>query len=147
MKHAWKWFVMALALPAALVWAGGLYLEVGNPSANAEAKAMRAVLVARVTSCHEPGKSVVTAAMVESKTGTLHRTELKVVPLKTVGTYAILGEVPKGVTIDLGVTNPEFDHYNPHVLIRTDEKGIQWNSFKHFGGKPPEARDFQISEN
>lgn len=55
-----RWLPLAAVLPVALT-AGGLVLEVGNPRANPEAQKMHAVLVARVTACHEPAKSIVTA--------------------------------------------------------------------------------------
>jgi hypothetical protein len=138
LKHALM--MTALLTLGTSAFAGALYLEVGNPEANVEAKAMHAVLVARVTACHEPAKSIVSATAVQLDGDGLRRTELKVIPLATPGTFAIVGALPTGDSaIELGVTNPEFKNYSPRVLIRSDSTRIQWASIKHFFSKPPTA--------
>jgi hypothetical protein len=147
MKRLWKQSLMMTAILAmgTPVFAGGLYLEVGNPEANAEAKAMHAILVARVTACHEPAKSTVTATAVQLSGDGLRRTELKVVPLANPGTFAIVGTLPAGNSaIDLAVTNPEYkNNYEPRVLIRSDTTQIQWASVKRFFSKPPTVDDIK----
>src|ERR1700683_1662244 len=110
---------LAMAMMSVLAsWAGALILEVGNPQANPEAKSMNATLVARVTACHDPAKSKVTASFVRSYGGKLERKPLEVTALQTPGTFAIVGAVPPGSVIDLAVTNPEYQNYQPRVLIR-----------------------------
>jgi hypothetical protein len=141
MKRILKWSIAMAVLPVVAAWAGALVLEVGNPDGNPEAKSMNAALVARVTACHEPAKSKVTASYVRSYNGELRRTQLKVTALQTPGAFAILGEVPPGSVIDLAVTNPEYENYQPRVLIRSDSHGVQWASIRRFFSTPPNDAD------
>jgi hypothetical protein len=136
---------IAIAMAAVAAFAGALVLEVGNPEANAEAKALNALVVARVTACHEPAKSTVTASIVRLTGGKLQRTKLDVVPLATAGAFAIVGSVSSADTaaIELAVTNPEYKNYEPRVLIRRDAGGIQWASLKRFFGVPPTVADMK----
>jgi hypothetical protein len=131
------------AIPIAAAFAGALTLEVGNADANQEATALNAVLVARVTACHEPGKSTVTANSVQLINGQLQRIPLKVVALKTAGTFAVMG--PVAGAIDLAVTNPEYKNYEPRVLIHASSKGIEWASMKRFFGTPPTDADLRAA--
>lgn len=143
MKRILKWSLAMAILPAVAAWAGALVLEVGNPEANPEAKSMNAALVARVTACHEPAKSIVTASYVRSYKGELQRTQLKVAALRTPGVFAILGDVPPGSVIDLAVTNPEYENYQPRVLIRSDSHGAQWASVRRFFSTAPNDSDLR----
>jgi hypothetical protein len=124
-------------------WAGALTLEVGNPEANPEAKSMHAALVARVTACREPAKSTVTASAVQWQNGEILRTPLKVVPLTTAGSFAVIGAVPQGGVIDLAVSNPEYKNYQPRVLIRSDSHGVQMASVRRFYSVPPTDADLK----
>lgn len=132
-----RWLPLVALLPVALT-AGGLVLEVGNPQANPEAQKIHAVLVARVTACHEPAKSIVTANFVAVDSDGVRRTPLKVVPLSTPGTFAVLGSIPTGDTslIELAVTNPEYGNYSPRVLVHADESGVKWSTLRRFHEAP-----------
>jgi hypothetical protein len=141
MKNVMMKGAFAIALTGAAAFAGALILEVGNPQANPEAKALNAVLVARATACQEPAKSVVTATLVEPVKGELRRTPLKVVALKTAGTFAVIGNVPAGSAIDVAITNPEYVNYEPRVIVRADPDGIKWAGMKRFYSKPPTDDD------
>ena len=141
MKRILRWSLAMTILPVVAVWAGALTLEIGNPEANAEAKSMNAALVAKVTACHEPAKSVVTASFVRSDGSELRRTALRVAALKTPGEFAIIGAVPPGSVIDLAVNNPEYKNYQPRVLIGSDSHGVQWSSVRRFFGTPPNDSD------
>jgi hypothetical protein len=143
MRNLLSAMALTLAVSGAPIFAGALTLEVGNPEANPEARAMKATLVTRVTACHEPGKSTVKAYLLQMVNGELRRTALNVVPMKTVGTFAVMGTVPKGSAIDLAVTNPQFENYEPRVLVRVDEQGIQWAGVKRFYSKPPSDDDLR----
>ncbi len=131
------------ALTIMSAWAGALVLEVGNPDANPEAKSLNAVVVARATACHDPAKSTVTASLVQFSSGELQRTPLKVLPLKAAGTFAVIGAVPRGSVIDLAVTNPEYRNYQPRVLIRGDEQGVELASVRRFFSTPPTETDIK----
>ncbi len=143
MNRILKRLLAFAAMAAVAAWAGALILEVGNPDANAEAKRMNAVLVTTVTACRQPAKSTVTSSFVKSNGGELMRTQLKVVPLQTPGTFAILGTVPRGSVIDLGVTNPEYKNFQPRTLIRGDTHGVQWASIRRFYGTTPSDSDIK----
>jgi hypothetical protein len=124
-------------------WAGALYLEIGKPEAFLEAKMMKALVVARATACHEPAQSVVSASVIEATDKQLRRTALQVVPLKTPGVFAVIGNAPIGSVIDLAVTNPEYQNYEPRVLIRQGPQGVELASAKHFFSKPPNEGDLR----
>jgi hypothetical protein len=135
---------LALAMMSVVAsWAGALLLEIGKPEANSEAKSMHAVLVARTTACHDPAKSKVTASLVRDDGGELRRTPLRVIALQTPGTFAIVGAVTPGSVVDLAVTNPEYENYQPRVLIRTDTHGVQWSSVRRFFSTPPTDSDMK----
>ncbi len=141
MKHNAIRTLALSIVSAAAASAGGLYLEVGNPTANAEAKALNATLVARVTSCQEPGKSKVTASYVRLDGRDIRRTPLEVVHLKTPGVFAVIGAVPVGSVIDLAVTNPQYENYEPRVLLRSIPKGVDWASIQRYSSTPPTDSD------
>lgn len=123
--------VMTSALP---VFGGALYLDISSPANNSEAQTLHAVAVARVSACHEPAKSVVTAAAIDSRDA-LHRTPLKVVKLAADGTFAIVGVLPAGTSvIDIAVTNPDYNNYQPHAFVRANGSGVEWASVKRFFG-------------
>lgn len=133
-----KRFLTLAALWAVGAYAGTLVVQVSNPETNAEAKSMNAVVVADVTSCHEPAKSTVTAYLIQPD---MQRVALRVVPLKQPGTFAIIGSVPPSSVIDVIGNNPEYREFHPHVLIRSDEHGVQWTTVKRFFSKPPTEAD------
>ncbi len=143
LKQSLALAAISVTISVGAAWAGALVLEVGNPAANPEAKSLNAVLVARVTACHEPAKSTVTASFVQSSNGEIKRTPLKVVPLPTEGAFAVLGTVPPDALIDLAVTNPEYKNYQPRVLLRGGSQGIQWAGIRRFFSKPPTDTDIR----
>jgi hypothetical protein len=150
MHRSWKqfgfapvWLAVTLSTPG---FAGALYLEVGNPEAAAEAKAMGAILTARVTACHDPAKSVVTANIIQVTGNDARRTELKVRPLATPGFFAIVGDLPSGNSaIELAVTNPDYKNYEPRVLVHASPTGVQWASVSRFFGTPPTVADIKAA--
>jgi hypothetical protein len=141
MKRILKRSLALAMMSVAASWAGALILEVGKPEANPEAKSMNALLVARTTACKDPAKSKITASFVRADGLDLRRTPLKVMALQAPGTFAIVGAVPPGSVIDLAVTNPEYDNYQPRVLIRTDSHGVQWASVRRYFSTPPTDSD------
>jgi len=141
MKRVLKQSLAMAVMSVVASWAGGLFLEVGNPEANPAAKSMNATLVARVTACHDPAKAKVTASFVRSYGGELKRKQLEVTALQTPGTFAILGAVPPGSVIDIAVTSPEYENYQPRVLIRSSSHGVAWSSVRRFFSTPPTDSD------
>lgn len=134
--------ILIAALPIVAL-AGGLHVDVGNAAANAEARALNAVAVARVVECARPSASSLTASLVELKDGEPTRTALKVVPLSQPGVFAILGNSASGGVIEITAQNADFKNYFSRVLVRLDAKGIQWSTLKRFHNKPISAADIR----
>ena len=59
-----KTLLVAMAALAGQLFAGGFYLQLGNPEANPEAKKANAVLVIKATGCHDPATATLTATAV-----------------------------------------------------------------------------------
>lgn len=141
MKKLVRRSLLLATLSTVIASAGALYLQVANPDTNAEARSLHATLVARANACHDPAKSTVTASSIRWVNGHAQRTPLKVAPLTTPGLFAVIGTVPPGSVIDLAVSNPEYQNYQPRVLLSTGDQGVQWASAKHFFGTPPTDDD------
>jgi hypothetical protein len=87
--------LITMAALATQVFAGGFYLTLGNPEANAEAKQANAVLVVRADGCHEPEKATVTATATGAVNGKRQSIPLKLTKLSAPGTYALTQQWPK----------------------------------------------------
>jgi len=96
MRHFKKTLVVsALALASTLaLWAGGLFVVPGNPEANAEARALKAVLTLKLAGCHEPQKAVLTATAIGVIDGRKQTFALKIDALSEPGTYAVARQWP-----------------------------------------------------
>src|SRR5436305_2312281 len=101
-------FLVLATMFTVSAYAGALVVEVSNPDGNAEAKGLHAAVVADVSSCHEPAKSVVSAFLIRDNNGSMQRVPLQVKPLTKAGTFAIIGDVPPASVIDLTVANPVY---------------------------------------
>ena len=128
--------LLVLSLLAAPLFAGALVLEIGNPSANPEALAKHAVLVARMTACKSPEKTTVTARAEGLVNGTERSIPLKVIPLSTPGTYAVTREWPaEGTwTVRMIATNPDYKDYAASVVVPIENGAFQWAGVKHRNG-------------
>jgi hypothetical protein len=96
MRHITQSLVVsALALASAIaLWAGGLFVVPGNPEANAEAHAHKAVLTLKLAGCHEPQKALLTATAIGVVDGRKQTITLKIDPLSEPGTYALTSQWP-----------------------------------------------------
>ena len=123
MKH-----LLVLSMLAAPLFAGALVLEIGNPSANPEAVAKHAVLVARMTACKSPEKTTITASAEGIVDGMRKSIPLKIVPLSTAGTYAFTREWPAqgSWAVRMVATNPDYKDYAASVLVPMDNGALQW---------------------
>jgi hypothetical protein len=89
-------FVSALALASvAALWAGGLFVVPGNPDANAEARAHKAVLTLRLAGCHEPQKAPLTGTAIGIIDGRKQTIALQIDALSEPGTYALTRQWPE----------------------------------------------------
>jgi len=130
--------VAMAGLSSALLFAGALTLEVANPKTNAEAVAKNAALVARITACESPEKTVVTATAESTSGGKRVSIPLKVTNLSTPGTFAVSHEWPKDGTwaIVMVATNPNYKDYATSVLVPVHNDAFSWAAVKHVYHRP-----------
>jgi hypothetical protein len=103
-----KTLVVFLAL-AAQVFAGGFYLQLGNPEASPEARKLGAVLTVKAAGCHDPATAKLTATAIGDVNGQHRRVPLEVKNLSEPGMFALVGSWPKEGkwVIELSATNGE----------------------------------------
>jgi hypothetical protein len=140
MKSLWK-PLFVLCTMAAPLFAGALLLEVGNAASNPEALQSHAVLVARITACHSPGKTTVSATAEGVSGGVRQSIPLKVIPLSTAGTFAVTREWPEGGTwaIKMVATNPDYKDYATSVVVPVHNDSVQLSAVKHYFRAPTDA--------
>jgi hypothetical protein len=119
-------------------FAGGLYLEISQGQAGA-------LLTAKVTACHEPARSTVTAHIVRVVEGQLQRQPVTVTPVANQpGVFSVSGQLPAAnVTLELAVTNPEYKNYEPRVLIQAVMGKLLLDTKKHFFSAGPKVADYR----
>src|SRR5215831_15671006 len=84
--------LLAVALP---LLAGGLFVTLGNPDANPEARALKAVLTIKLAGCHEPEKATINATAMRLVDGTRQTIPLKLIALSEPGNYAVTRQWPE----------------------------------------------------
>ena len=90
-----KTLLIAVAAMAGQLWAGGFFLQLGNPEANTEAKKANAVLVIQATGCHDPATATLTATAVGVVNGKRQSIPLQVTKLSRPGEFALTQQWPK----------------------------------------------------
>ena len=133
---------VAIAFTIAVpLFAGGLMLQIGNPAANPEALAKKAVLVARITACGSPEKAKLAASAEGIVDGDRRSIPLDVIPLSTAGTFAITRQWPQQGTwaVKLSAANPDYKGYATGMLVSFEANAVQWASAEHFAHEPTEA--------
>lgn len=93
----WKWMLTsaaALAI-AGQIWAGGFWLQLGNPEASPEARKANAVFTIKAWGCHDPATATVTAAAIGVVNGKRQAIPLVVARLSETGMFAISRQWPK----------------------------------------------------
>ena len=75
--------------------AGGFFLQVGNPEANAEARKMGAAVTIKAAGCHDPSTATVTATAIGLVKGQRRTIPLEVTALATPGEFAVRQQWPK----------------------------------------------------
>jgi len=91
--------VMRIAMPAAVLagqlFAGGFYLQMGNPEASPEARKLNAVVTILATGCHDPALAKLTATAIGVANGEPREIPLKLDKLSTPGMFALSQQWPK----------------------------------------------------
>jgi hypothetical protein len=120
---------IGFAMPAALVlagqlWAGGFFLQLGNPDADPEARKLNAVLVVKATGCHDPAEARLAATAIGTVNGQRREIPLKVERLSAVGTFAITQQWPSEGkwVIELVAKNP--DQFT-NTLVVAGPQGVE----------------------
>ena len=85
----------ALAALAGQLWAGGFWLQLGNPEANTEARKANAALVIKAVGCHDPAGAHVSARAVGTVDGKRQVIPLKLTALSEPGTFALARQWPE----------------------------------------------------
>ena len=83
-----------LLASAVVVYAGGLFVMLGNPDASPEARALKAVLTLKLAGCHEPEKAAVEATAIGTVDGRRKSIPVKLIALSTPGMYAVTQQWP-----------------------------------------------------
>jgi len=80
---------------AGQMFAGGFWLQLGNPEASAAASKMGAVVTIKVVGCHDPAAAKVTATAIGTVKGERRTIPLELKPLGEPGVYALSQQWPK----------------------------------------------------
>ena len=87
--------LVILAALAAQAFAGGFFLQLGNPEASAEARKLGAVITVKAAGCHDPAAAKVTATAIGVVNGQRRSVPLEVKNLSEAGMFAVVGQWPK----------------------------------------------------
>jgi hypothetical protein len=87
--------VAALLALAGQLFAGGFFLQLGNPEASAEARKNNAVVTIKATGCHDPATAQLTATALGMVNGHRQSIPLTITKLSEVGMFAIAQQWPR----------------------------------------------------
>ena len=90
-----KTLVTLMLACAGQVFAGGFWLQVGNPDANPGAGKLGAVVTIKAVGCHDPATATVTATAIGVVNGERRSIPLELKPLGEPGFYALAQQWPK----------------------------------------------------
>jgi hypothetical protein len=86
--------ITLLLAAASQLFAGGFWLQLGNPQASAEARQHHAVLTIQAVGCHDPASARVTGDAIGLVDGQVQTIALKLIPLTAPGSYALAEQWP-----------------------------------------------------
>jgi hypothetical protein len=90
-----KTIVILMLACAGQMFAGGFWLQVGNPEANAAVAKMGAAITIKAVGCHDPAAAIVTATAVGVVNGERRAIPLELKPLGEPGAWALAQQWPK----------------------------------------------------
>ncbi len=130
--------LISVAFLAAPLFSGALLLQVADPETSPEAQAKHAVVMARMTACHSPEKTIVSATAEGVVGGQRKTLPLKVIKLSTPGMFAVAREWPsEGVwAVRMVATNPDYKDYATGVIIPVDRETWSRAGAKEFFHAP-----------
>ena len=125
-----KTLLVAMAALAGQLFAGGFYLQLGNPEANPEAKKANAVLVIKATGCHDPATATLTATAVGVVDGKRQSIPLNSRSSPEPGAFALSQQWPKEgkwVIELVGTQRRAVHEYAGQRRVRTASTGCMRN--------------------
>jgi hypothetical protein len=90
-----KTLVTLMLACAGQMFAGGFWLQLGNPEANTAAAKMGAVVTIKAVGCHDPAAAKVTATAIGMVNGQRRAIPLELKPLGEPGAYALSQQWPR----------------------------------------------------
>ena len=90
-----KTLVALMLACAGQMFAGGFWLQLGNPEANPTASKMGAVVTIKAVGCHDPAAAKITATATGVVNGQRRHIPLELKPLGEPGAYALSQQWPK----------------------------------------------------
>jgi len=114
-----KTLLFALTALAGQLFAGGFFLQLGNPDANPEATKAHAVLVIKAVGCHDPAHADVTAVAI----GKNRRIPLTLTKLSEPGEFALTQQWPKDGAWVIELTGRNPDQFT-NTLVPAGPNGV-----------------------
>ena len=114
-----KTLLFALTALAGQLFAGGFYLQLGNPDANPEATKAHAVLVIKAVGCHDPATAEVTAVAI----GKDRRIPLTLTKLSGAGEFSLTQQKPKDGAWVIELTGRNPDQFT-NALVPAGPNGV-----------------------
>ncbi|HZU24958.1 MAG TPA: hypothetical protein VFA04_05520 [Bryobacteraceae bacterium] len=128
----------AAGLLCADLFAGGFWLQLGDPSANPDAKAKNAVVIVRPFGCISPADAKLTGTAEGMLNGQRRTIALDLVPLSEKATYAVLREWPAEGSWVLRLT-ASVPGRTTSALVPVTAEGFNRAMVKFFQGDPPRS--------
>lgn len=140
MSFLTKTLTTAALLSAASLYAGGFWLQMGNPEANAEAKSKNVALVIQATGCHDPAAAHVTGTAIRIVDGKKQSTPVKLVALTQPGSFGVVRDWPADASVTLEFIGRNTDQITS-LLVRAHGDTIEKPSAKFLPRLPSPAEE------
>ncbi len=114
--------ILALATP---LFAGGFFIEFGNPEANSDPNAKGALTLVRATGCHDPAKAAFVATAEGKVDGQRKSIPLEMAKLATPGLYAIKGSLPTEGKWVIAVAANWNGNFAGSAILPLTSKGVE----------------------
>jgi hypothetical protein len=130
--------MLFLLAAAGQLFAGGFWLETGNPEASAEARALEAAVVVRAIGCHKPADALVSGVAIGFVNGERKTIPLKVVALREPAMFAVTRQWPSEGKWAIQLVGKYNGAVTSAVMIAGPD-GVDRKNAKFFRGLPEEA--------
>jgi hypothetical protein len=112
--------ILALAGP---LFAGGFWLQLGNPDASLEARKANAAFTIKAVGCHDPATAQVTARAIGMVDGKRQAIPIQVTKLSGDGMFAVSQQWPKEGRWVIELVGRNGEQFT-NTLIAADGKGV-----------------------